>query len=122
MATSLITPTTNILLRFSYPKVPGDQPWSIIDVRGPVAYQPLVAGTPATGGQRITARDFGLQALDFVAAMGTSNGMNILVIPEQLALQSEFEAIRIGWMQLTGGQASGNLSTFLARLLAIGRF
>ena len=66
MATS-----TFLLTRYGYPKVPGDNPESIIDVVGPTAYVQLVAGSTGppivqpTGGQRIFASAFGLQSLDF---------------------------------------------------------
>ena len=131
--------TINILLRYGYPKVPGDQPDSIIDVVGPVTYTPLVPGTPGppivppTGGQRITARDFGLESLDFVVGIGSTDGRySVVVVPELIEPvpnpplptqlpDGTFSAIRIAWMALTGGQASGNLSTSVVRLFARGR-
>ena len=123
-----VLPTSNILLRYSYPKVPGDQPWSMIDVRGPSTYTPFVPTAPGppivpqSGGQLIHAQDFGLQALDFVVAMACGDGpYTILVFPEKFALQSEFPAVRLAWMNFPTGQASGNLNQFIIRLLAIGR-
>src|SRR5215467_8560245 len=81
-----------LLTRYSYPKVPGDQYESIIDVTGPASYTPLVPGTPGppvtppTGGQRITAQDFGLLALDLVVSMGSTDGGHyVVVVPELVA-------------------------------------
>lgn len=130
---------TALLTRFSYPKVPGDQPESIIDVTGPDTYTPLVPGdlgaTPPifpTGGQRITAQDFGLQSLEFVTAMGSNDGkMFAIVIPELFITppspplptqlpDGTFTAVLLAWMAITGGQASGDLSDSTIRLFARG--
>jgi hypothetical protein len=118
-----MTATTNILLRQNYPKVPGDQPWSMIDVRGPATYDPLVPGEPPTGGQRITARDFGLQFLEFVVAMGSNDGgYCVVVIPDHFALQSDMDAVLLQWLDNPAGtESSGDLSGSIVRLLAIGR-
>ena len=130
---------TALLTRYGYPKVPGDQPESIIDVTGPASYTPLVPGTPGppvtppTGGQRITAQDFGLQSLDFVVGMGsTGGGYFAVVVPELIQPlpspplptqlpDGTFAAVLLAWMQVAGGQASGDLSKSTVRLLAIGR-
>src|SRR5215471_15505644 len=129
---------TALLTRFGYPKVPGDQPESIIDVTGPTSYTAVTPGTPGppvtppAGGQRITAQDFGLQSLDFVAAMGSTDGRYFVVIipdlvepvpnpplPTQLP-DGTFSALILAWMQVAGGQASGDLSTSTVRLFARG--
>jgi len=129
---------TTLLTRYGYPKVPGDQPESILDVSGPASYNPLVAGTPGppitppSGGQRVTAQDFGLQSLDFVTGMGSTDGrFFVMVVPELISPapnplptqlpDGSFSAVRLGWMQLTGGQATGDLSTSTVRLFARGR-
>ena len=129
-----------LLTRYGYPKVPGDNPESIIDVSGPTAYVQLVAGSAGppivqpTGGQRMSASAFGLQSLDFVAAMGTaSNGLYfVVVVPDLIQLQppnlptslpdGTFGAVRLAWMLFAGGQvaASTNLSTSIIRLFARG--
>ena len=131
---------TALLTRHGYPKVPGDQPESVLDVSGPAAYTPLVPGspgppiTPPTGGQRITAQDFGLQSLDFVFGMGSTDGRySVVIIPEliqppppspPLATQlpdGTFSAALLMWMNATGGtQATGNLSQSTVRLFARG--
>lgn len=130
---------TALLTRYGYPKVPGDQPESIIDVSGPTSYTPLVAGspgppiTPPTGGQRITAEDFGLQSLDFVVGMGSTDGQYLVVVVPQLIEpltspplptqlpDGTFRAALLAWLELAGGQASGDLSKSTVRLFARGR-
>jgi hypothetical protein len=126
---------TALLTRYGYPKVPGDQPESIIDVSGPASYTPLVEGspgppiTPITGGQRITAADFGLQSLDFVVGMGSTFGSYFVVVFPELTTpppstqlpDGSFRSALLAWMDIAGGQASGDLSQFTVRLFARGR-
>lgn len=129
-----------ILTRYGYPKVPGDQPESITDVSGPASYTPLVPGSPGppivppTGGQRITAQDFGLQSLDYVTGMPSQDGKYFVLVvpllvepmpnpplPTQLP-DGTFSTALLMWMNVTGGtQASGNLSQSTVRLFARGR-
>ena len=120
----MATATTNILLRYNYPKVPGDQPWSITDIHGPTSYTTVTSGTPPSGGQRITAADFGMGSFDFVVAMASNNGaMSVTVIPEGFALGGSFEAVLLKWMTASGEVATGtNISSSTVRLMAIGRF
>ena len=127
---------TALLTRYGYPKVPGDQPESIIDVSGPTVYAPLVPGSGGslpTGGQRITAQDFGLQSLDFVVGIGSTDGAySVVIVPELIEAfpnpplptqlpDGTFAALRLAWMELAGGQASGDLSASTVRLFARGR-
>jgi hypothetical protein len=128
-----------LLTRFSYPKVPGDQPWSIIDVTGPASYTEVTPGSPGppvvapTGGQEIWAQDFGLQAFDFVVAMGSNDGQYAGVIvpvggtvtaPGEFTPGGDFESLLLMWMDLSTGleaTAATDLSASFLRLLAIGR-
>lgn len=130
---------TALLTRYGYPKVPGDQPESIIDVSGPVAYTPLVAGSPGppivppSGGQVLHAADFGLQALAFVVGVASTDGKYFPLIvpllieplpnpplPTQLP-DGSFSTFILVWMNITGGgQASGNLTQSTIRLFARG--
>lgn len=113
---------TQLLLRYSYPKQPGDQPWSIIDVTGPTSYVPLAPGTPPTGGQVINASDFGLQAIDVVMAQGSSDGRYSGMIPSGV-IGGDSTTVRLAWVNVAGGQAAAasDLSPLHMRLLAIGR-
>lgn len=113
-----------LLTRFSYPKVPGDQPWSIIDVRGPANYALLLTGTPPTGGQLVTAAAFGLQSIDFAMAMDSQNGAwNVHLVPDGFAVGGSFTGVRIAWSSLNAGTqapAATDLSAAIVRLMAIG--
>lgn len=131
--------TGALLTRYGYPKVPGDQPEGVFDLIGPVTYTPLVPGNPGppivppTGGQRVTAQDFGLQSLDFVWSMGSTDGLYHVVVvpvmiipapgpplPTQLP-DGTFTAVLVAWYTAAGTEASGNLSTSVVRLFARGR-
>lgn len=133
----MATSATVLLNRFSYPKVPGDQPWSQIDVTGPAAYVQMVPsstpGVPPTGGQEIHAQDFGLQALEFVVAMGSQDGGYWgIIVPlggsiathKELTPGDDFDSVLLVWMDPTTGlqaTAGDDLSTSTMRLLGVGR-
>ena len=113
-----------VMSRFSYPKVPGDTPWSIADISGPVLYAPIAPGVPPSGGQVVTAADFGLESLDWVGSMGSNNGQyNAVVIPSAFNSGAPLASVRLIWtLAATGAQAGAiNLSAFTVRLFAIGR-
>jgi hypothetical protein len=110
--------------RFSYPKVPGDGLWSMIDVPGPVLYAPLVVGTPPTGGQVLNAADCGLQSIDWIQSMGSNNGQyDVTCVPAAFSLGNPMAQVLLMWaVAATGTQAGAiNLSAFTVRLLVIGR-
>jgi len=117
-----------VMSRFSYPKVPGDTPWSVIDVSGPEAYEQIVIGQadePPDGGQEITAADFGIQSLDFIASMGSDDGQcGVHVIPAHFFEGDSLTEVLLQWITLADGaevDADTDLSDFTVRLLAIGR-
>ena len=134
----MATSATQLLVRLSYPKVPGDQPWSMIDVTGPASYTPVTPGTPTTpvsGGQQIFAQDFGLTQLDFVCAMGSSDGIYFVTLipvngkpgvpPTTYASGNAFTSVILSWGELNPAEdvpPATNLSTSKVRLLAIGRY
>ena len=113
-----------LMSRFSYPKVPGDGFESVVDVTGPVNYT-QIAGTPPTGGQVITAADFGLQSMDWVGAMGSDNGQYAaIVFPVPFTQGSSLNSVLLMWtLAASGAQAppGANLSARTVRLLAKGR-
>ena len=129
---------TALLTRYGYPKVPGDQPESVIDVSGPVSYTPLVPEqegppeVPPSGGQLLHAADFGLQSLTFVLGMASGDGLYFPIIvpllveplpnpplPTQLP-DGSFSSFILVWMQIAGVEASGDLSESSIRLFARG--
>ena len=130
---------TALLTRYGYPKVPGDQPESIIDVTGPTAYTAITPGspgppiTPPSGGQPITAADFGMQSLDYVTGQGSQDGLyTVVIIPLMVAVtpapptptqlpDGTFSRFLLKWVTATGTEASGDLSQSSVRLFARGR-
>lgn len=117
-----------VMTRFSYPKSPGDQPWSIVDVTGPVSYVPVVSGNPPTGGLRLTAADCGLQSIDWIMPMDLSNGQAFInCYPAPFNPGNPLSAVVLQFMVMTGTPATPaevgagtNLSALTVRLLAIG--
>lgn len=140
-----------LMSRFSYPKVPGDGYWSMADVSGPVSYTPVLPVTvpppppppeeppPAddegdavesaaanpTGGQMVTSADFGMQSLDWVGSMGSSDGAYVVsVVPGDFSQGSPLDWVLLLWIDPTTGievTSGTNLSSRIIRLLAIGR-
>lgn len=132
--------SVTVMSRFSYPKVPGDQPWSVVDVTGPASYVavlPAAAPPPPadeegtlpsaapSGGQTVTAADFGLQSIDWVGAMGSDDGSyNVSVLPGDFSSGSPLDSVVLLWIDAATGlevTAGTDLSASTVRLLAIGR-
>jgi hypothetical protein len=119
------------LSRFSYPKVPGDEKWSIADVQGPTSYVHITPGTPGPppvaplGGQEIFPEDFGLQSFDIVLASASYDGLyGVHVIPIWPGPNDTLLRVLLAWYTLATGApvaAGTNLSLSMVRLLAIGR-
>ncbi|HEY6370192.1 MAG TPA: hypothetical protein VIX37_06415 [Candidatus Sulfotelmatobacter sp.] len=112
-----------IMSNFSYPKMPGDQPWSVVDVTGPASYVQIAPGP--IGGQQITAGDCGVESIDWAQATGASGtplGYSVNVIPAQFAVGSPTSAVLLQWvnLNLTEATQGQNLSTLTVRLLVIG--
>lgn len=118
-----------LLVRAGFPKVPGDQPWSVLSIKGPTSYVEVVPGAPGppvvlpTGGQKVTAQDFGLQALVVVFATASNDGKySVDVIPVG---SGEFGSVLLSWsaMGATPAEvpAATDLSASTVQLLALGR-
>jgi hypothetical protein len=114
-----------VMSRFSYPKVPGDGLWSIVDVTGLASYAVIVIGTPPTGGQLVTPADCGLQSIDWIQSMGSDNGQyDVTCYPAPFTLGNPFAGVRLQWLTAATGAeaiAATNLSARSVRLLVIGR-
>lgn len=117
--------SATVLSRYSYPKSPGDERWSVIDVVGPSSYTVVTAGTPPTGGQVVTASAFGLMSLDCVFEIAGATGVNgVRVLANPYTFGDSMPAVTLLWIVLaTGAQATAaaNLSTQAVRLMAVGR-
>ena len=119
-----------LLSRFSYPKQPGDSPWSIVDVEGPASYVHVTPGSPGppmvlpTGGQEILPVDFALESFDIVLAMGSYDGLySVSVVPIWPGPNDTLLRVLLRWTTAAGAQvgAGVDLSQSMVRLLAIGR-
>lgn len=117
--------TVTVMSRYSYPKSPGDERWSVVDVVGPASYTVVTAGAPPTGGQVVPASAFGLQSIDAVFALAGTNGTNgVRVIANPYNFGDSMANVTLMWIVLaTGAQATAasNMSAQTVRLIAIGR-
>ena len=108
----------------TYPAPPGNKKTSIIDVVGPASYTQVTPGTPPTGGQLISASEFGLINIESVYASGSDNGQyEVVVIQDPHFLNNPSGGVRLLWkVAATGAEVVGAtpLSTQLIRLTAIG--
>lgn len=123
-----------ILTRFSYPKQPGDSPWSIADVEGPKSYVQITPGspgpppTPPSGGQPLFPADFALQSFDIViAGMASFDGKfaveAIPLLTPPAPMDDVFQKFLLMWIDLSTMQQATtgqDLSKSSVRLLAIG--
>jgi hypothetical protein len=121
----------DILIRLSYPKQPGDTPWSMADVTGPASYVQVVPGTPSplmvpSGGQPLVPHDFGLQSFHIILHQGSNDGLySVVAIPVTTIPPGDdaFFAAVLMWIDLETGlevDAATDLSASSVRLLAIG--
>ena len=127
--------SVHILVRFSYPKQPGDTPWSIADINGPTSYVQIVEESPGppvvppSGGQPLFPRDFALESFHILLAQGSADGgyavqvIPLLVVDTSNPGGDAFVQALLMWIDLGTGQqvaAGEDLSQFSVRLLAIG--
>lgn len=114
-----------VMSRFSYPKVPGDSLWSIVDMSGPASYTEVSSATPPSGGQKLTAADFGLQSIDWIGAMASDDAQySVYVAPAPFNSGSPLASALLMWIEAATGAevaAGTDLSAHTVRLLAIGR-
>jgi hypothetical protein len=112
----------------SYPAPPGNKPVSIVDVTGPSSYTQisLSSGAAPSGGQAVSARHFGLTALERVEASRSDDGM-YQVIPYLTPFNKNGTSpgLVLQWVVAsTGAQvaSSVNLSGRTVRLYAQGAY
>jgi hypothetical protein len=110
----------------NFPKVPGDQPWSVVDVAGPSSYTAITPADPiVTGGQQLAQSVFGLNTnIVFACSMGSDNGQYTVNVYHKTFVpgQPTTGGLVLQWIvAATGAEASGDLSARTVRLLVIGR-
>ena len=111
-----------------FPKPPGDQPWSVVDIAGPSSYTQLTPANPiVTGGQQISGATLGLNtSVVFCCALGSDDGTYIVNVFLKAFNpgQPSYTGVVLQWITAaTGAEVAGavNLSARTVRLLAIGR-
>jgi len=102
----------------------GDRYASCVDHVGPASYAVVVNGTPPTGGDPITAAEFGLKALTMVWGSISDNGQYLAICTPGVSGKGEPTSWTIMYVTAaTGAQVTAatplNGRTF--RLFAIGR-
>lgn len=63
----------------NYPAPPGDKLTQMTLINGPASYTAITTGTPPTNGWLVTAKDLGLNAIEFVFIAVSDNGQYELV-------------------------------------------
>jgi hypothetical protein len=112
-----------------YPTAWGDKKVSMIVHDGPVLYAPIVQDTPSpSGGDVVTAQEFGLKSIDAVFAMGSDNGQYDVVAfaiagnPVSSFGGLPCAGVTLMWrVAATGAEAAAiDLSARSVKLLAVG--
>ena|SRR5437763_982420 len=102
----------------------GDRYASCVDHPGPASYVQVAAATPPTGGDPITAAEFGLKSLTMVWGAMSDNGQFLAIVTPTVGAKGEVTGWTIMYVTAaTGAQVAGatNLSARTFRLFAIGR-
>ena len=96
---------------------------SVIDHPGPASYAQVVTGSPPTGGDTVSASEFGLKWLDAVYGCSLSDDGQYEVELSPSGTLNEPSSFIAEWIiAATGAQVSAltNLSARKIRLIAIG--
>lgn len=102
----------------------GDRYASCVDHVGPASYIQVTAGTPPTGGDPLTAAEFGLKSLTMVFAAMSDNGQFLAIVTPTVGAKGEPVSWTIMYLTAaTGAQVAGatNLSGRTFRFFALGR-
>lgn len=100
----------------------GNRRLAVATVSGPSSYTAVTPGTPPTGGQALSASQFGMKYLESVSvgfgAGGTHTGY---WSPTSTTANGVTAGILIWTVANGGAEASGDLSAAVLRVTAIGR-
>jgi hypothetical protein len=109
-----------------YPAVPGNKKYVVKDILGPSSYTQVGAANPITGGQQITARELGLDAIEFVAVMGGGGGLYTAVPHTTAGLYGQpADKVTLQWvLSVSGAEVAGaaDLDAVVLRIFAIGNY
>jgi hypothetical protein len=106
-----------------YPQMVGSKIESVLEVTGPASYTQVSVATPPTGGQAITAKEFGLKYIDHISDALSNNGAYIVKFTPTVTGTKGVTAGILMWITAAGGaEASGSadLDAITVRLRAVG--
>jgi hypothetical protein len=116
-------PLSSTSLLPGFPTDVGGKRLSCIDHAGPASYSQVVTGSPPTGGDTVTAVEFGMKWLDAVWGCALSDDGQYEVELSPAGSANEPSSFIAEWIiAATGAQvnAATNLSARKIRLMAIG--
>lgn len=106
-----------------YPQPSGARMESVIYKTGPSSYTVVTTGSPPTGGQALSATEFGLKYLDHVEATLSDNGQYFVYWTPKVTGKVPVSAGILMWVTAaTGAEVVGttDLSARQVRLRAVG--
>lgn len=108
-----------------FPAVPGNKPFTIVDIPGPASYTQVGVATPPTGGVTINAADIGLTNIEFFMVLGSDNGQygGEPIIDSTFLGRGAATVRFLAYVLNTGAQVTGatDLSGRTFRVFAFGR-
>lgn len=106
-----------------YPQAHGSKLVSVIEKTGPSSYTTVTTGTPPTGGQSVTASEFGLKYIEHVEGCLSDNGQYLVFFTPTVSGKEGVTSGILFWMTAVNGLevvAQVDLSGRTVRLKAIG--
>jgi len=93
---------------------------NVITLAGPSSYTSVTPGSTPTGGQSVTAAQFGMKFIEFLDGCCDATGTYaVRAIP--LASSAKATTWTLQWVvAATGVETTGDLSTYTVRLRAVG--
>jgi hypothetical protein len=103
-----------------FPTARGGKRECVITKVGPTSYTVITTGAPPTGGQDVTAAEFGMKYIEFLEASACDNGLHVIrCIPTSSS--PKCTVWKLQWcLAISGQETSGSLDEYTVRLHAIG--
>lgn len=106
-----------------YPAPPGNKYESVLCLEGPKSYTQIGVASPPTGGQLITAAQFGMKYFDYISGGMSDDGQYLAFVTLMTTDKRGVTSARVFWMIAhTGLEVTGttDLSARVVRLRAQG--